>query len=201
MVIPDQVVCACQKKDHDAFHCLVDFYHKPIYNYAYQMTGNHCDAQDVTQETFLRVYTSIHLFRGNGTLTGWIYRIAGNICIDRARRQSRRPTSSLDVPVGDMEMSWQLPDESPGPDVETERQELGRLLRECLLELCVEHRTVVFFHDVRGLTYAEIARIMECPVGTVKSRLSRARARLRSILVARGVVTYGKVPAKMAVAV
>ena len=189
-----QLVQACQEKDKNAFHRLVGFYHKPIYNYAYQMTGSHQDAQDVTQETFLRVYTSIDLFEGKGSLTGWIYRIAANLCIDRARRHARRPTCSLDAPVGDTETVWQLPDSSPGPDVQAERGDLGRLVQECLRELCVEHRTVIVLHDLKGLTYVEIAGIVDCPVGTVKSRLSRARARLRGILIARGIVQYWKKP-------
>ena len=201
MVSQAQLVKACQRGDHNAFPRLVERYQKPIYNYVYQMTGSYHDAQDITQETFLRVHTSISMFEGKGSLSGWIYRIAANLCIDRARRHRRRPTCSLDAPVRENDAVWQLADGSPTPDVVAENVGLRQLIARSLRQLQPEHRAVVILHDVRGLTYTEISGIVNCPVGTVKSRLSRARAKLRDILVAEGVVDYWKGTMELALAI
>ncbi|MEW6523628.1 MAG: sigma-70 family RNA polymerase sigma factor [Bacillota bacterium] len=171
----------------EALEALVRVYQKPIYNYIYRMTGNFHDAQDLTQETFMRVCSSIQAFKGKAPFSSWVYRIASNLCIDRSRRRQRRPAVSLDAPVGQEELAWQLPDEAPGPDRQAEVADLGRAIQRGLDRLSREHRTVIVLHDMRQLTYGEIAGILQCPVGTVKSRLSRARAALRDVLAEQGI--------------
>ncbi|HAI20494.1 MAG TPA: RNA polymerase subunit sigma [Clostridiales bacterium UBA8153] len=168
----------------DALEALLRTYQKPIYNYAYRMTGNQQDAQDLTQETLVRVYTSISGFQGKARFSSWVYRIASNLCVDRLRR--RRRTLSLDATLGEEELVWQVPDQAPGPEVLAEQADLSRAILQGLERLSYEHRAVVILHDMRQLTYGEVAEVLRCPVGTVKSRLSRARAILRGVLAEQG---------------
>lgn len=178
------LVHEARRGNSDALEALVRAYQKPIYNYTYRMTGNRQDAQDLTQETLVRVCTSISGFQGNSRFSSWVYRIASNLCVDRLRRRHR--TLSLDATVGEEELAWQVPDQSPGPEALAEQADLGRAIQQGLERLSYEHRAVVILHDMRQLTYGEVAEALRCPVGTVKSRLSRARAVLRAVLAEQG---------------
>jgi RNA polymerase sigma-70 factor (ECF subfamily) len=178
------LVHEARRGNSDALEALVRAYQKPIYNYTYRMTGNRQDAQDLTQETLVRVCTSISGFQGNSRFSSWVYRIASNLCVDRLRRRHR--TLSLDATVGEEELAWQVPDQSPGPESLAEQADLGRAIQQGLERLSYEHRAVVILHDMRQLTYGEVAEALRCPVGTVKSRLSRARAVLRAVLAEQG---------------
>jgi RNA polymerase sigma-70 factor (ECF subfamily) len=192
VVADAELVSRAQSGGLEALEELIERYQRPIYSFCYRMTGNHHDAQDLTQETFLRVYASIRMFRGRAPFSSWVYRIASNLCIDRTRRRARRSTLSLDAPIGDEDLSWQLPDRAePGPELWAERSDLQWAIARGLERLTPEHRAVVVLHDLRELTYGEVAAILRCPVGTVKSRLSRARSALRSVLVEQGVSHYG----------
>ena len=192
------LVQEARRGSHDALEALVRAYQKPIYNYTYRMTGNRQDAQDLTQETLVRVCTSIGGFQGQARFSSWVYRIAWNLCVDRLRRQRR--TLSLDATLGEEDLVWQVPDRAPGPEVLAEQADLGQAIQRGLERLSYEHRSVVILHDMRQLTYGEVAETLKCPVGTVKSRLSRARAVLRGVLAEQG-MGPGRAPAWRTLAV
>ena len=147
------------------------------------MTGNADDAKDVAQETFLRAHRNLRSFLGDSSFYTWLYRIAVNVCLNAARQERRRPdTASLS---GLLE-SGDIPRErlfAGAPSAsQAERAELQESIQAVLNSLSPDHRAVVVLKDIEGLSQEEIAEILSCSVGTVKSRLSRARAQLRDLL-------------------
>lgn len=177
----------CRKGDLAAFDELVGMYEKKAYNLAYRMTGNHEDASDVAQEAFLRVFNSLGDFRGDASFSTWLYRIVSNVCWDELRRRRRHFAASLDEPVATEEGGYvrQVMDHSPGPEESLERKELQAVVQEGINELSPDHRFAVILRDIKGLSYEEIADILDCSLGTVKSRLNRARNALKEKLLAK----------------
>lgn len=167
--------------DSDAFETLLKTYQKPVYNLALRMTGNPDDAQDLTQETFLHVWRGLSGYRSDASFSTWLYRLTSNVSIDFLRRRSREKTISLYC-TGDENEEWELP--VPVPCAET--QVLTRLTRvqvaEALDKLEPEYRQALTLRVINGLRYAEIAAALEVPEGTVKSRIARAREKMRRLL-------------------
>ena len=173
-----------QKGDAAAFEQLVTAYERKVYALALRSTGSEADAADLTQEVFLRAWRSLNSFRGDSTVSTWLYRITMNICIDFSRKKSLQL-----VPLSDEEGNeLPLPDRrtTNSPEAALENQELSRELNTALKQLTPEHRQAILLRDVSGLTYQEIGRMLALEEGTVKSRLARARRNLRNILVKRG---------------
>ncbi|HHU78280.1 MAG: RNA polymerase sigma factor [Caldicoprobacterales bacterium] len=162
-----------------AFEELIGLYEKKIYNYCLRMTNSREDAEDLTQEVFVRVYRNLNKFRGKSRLSTWIYRIAHNVCIDQYRR-TKAVSISISQPRGaDDEREMELPAESPSPEEEIIRREEQERLLECISRLKPAYRTVIVLRDIQNHSYEEIAEILSLPLGTVKSHISRARAALR----------------------
>jgi RNA polymerase sigma-70 factor (ECF subfamily) len=171
-----------QAGDVNAFNTLVLHYQDVVYNVAYRIMGEPAGAADAAQEAFISAYRSLNHFRG-GNFKGWLLRIVTNACYDEFRRRKRRPQSSLDEVVEDNESSTLLVSESAlGPEKYQEQAELVRALENCLDDLPEDQRTVTVLCDIEGYDYNEIASITAASLGTVKSRLSRARAKLRDCL-------------------
>jgi len=173
-----------QKGDAAAFEQLVTAYERKVYALALRSTGSEADAADLTQEVFLRAWRSLNSFRGDSTVSTWLYRITMNICIDFSRKKSLQL-----VPLADEEGNeLPLPDRrtANSPEAALENQELSRELNTALKQLTPEHRQAILLRDVSGLTYQEIGRMLALEEGTVKSRLARARRNLRNILIKRG---------------
>ena len=173
-----------QKGDAAAFEQLVTAYERKVYALALRSTGSEADAADLTQEVFLRAWRSLNSFRGDSTVSTWLYRITMNICIDFSRKKSLQL-----VPLADEEGNeLPLPDRrtTNSPEAALENQELSRELNTALKQLTPEHRQAILLRDVSGLTYQEIGRMLALEEGTVKSRLARARRNLRNILIKRG---------------
>lgn len=170
--------------DQRAFEDLVGRYEKKVYNLAYRMSGNADDASDLAQEAFVRVYTALPSFRGQSSFATWLYRIATNVCLDELRRRGRQPVLSLDQPVAmdEGQVVRQTVDPSTGPLEELERGEVQAAVQRGISSLQPEHRAVIVLRDLQGLSYDEIAEALECSLGTVKSRLNRARLALRERL-------------------
>ncbi len=174
---------AARRGNLDAFNELVLAYQNRVYNLAYRIMGDPAAASDATQETFIAAYRKLSTFRG-GSFRSWLLRIVTNRCYDELRRHKRRPIVSLDNLVEEANPALVNDDESPEERVG--RWELARFLQEAITTLPQDQRIVLVLSDVEGMAYAEIAATVGVPVGTVKSRLARARARLRDILQARG---------------
>ena len=166
-----------QKGDIDAFEELVARYERKVYTIAYRYMGNPEDASDLAQETFLKVFKSIDKFRGESSFSTWIYRITANICKDELRKIKRKPQTSLDQEIWLDEGSVirQVVDEKPTPDEVFEQKELWNYLQDLIANLSPEYRMVIVLQDINGYSYEEIAQITETSLGTVKSRLNRAR--------------------------
>jgi len=179
------LIAAARAGNTSAFNMLIRSYQDIAYNVAYRVLGHADAAADATQEAFLSAYKALPAFRG-GSFKAWLLRIVTNSCYDQLRVKKRRPTSSLDDLPVESEHSQFLRDESESPDEFLERQELGLLLQHGISALPIEQRAVLVLSDVQGLSYQEVAEIMDLSLGTVKSRLSRGRARLRDFLLERG---------------
>jgi RNA polymerase sigma-70 factor (ECF subfamily) len=180
------LIAAAQAGDLDAFNQLITDYQSPVYNLAYRIMGEGDSASDAVQEAFISAYKNLKYYRG-GSFKAWLLRIVTNACYDELRRRKRRPATSLEAltvvdqgPDAEAEASLVSHDESP--EAFTERRELAAQLQSCLDGLPEEMRSVVVMSDVMGMDYAEIAASTGAALGTVKSRLSRARARLRDCL-------------------
>lgn len=175
------LVASARRGDISAFNQLVRAYQELAYNVAYRILGNEQRAMDATQDGFLRGYRAMHQFRG-GSFKAWILRIVTNCCYDQLRARRRRPTTPIDDILEDQEHSTLLTDPGELPEARVERQELGQLIQAGLDALPDDQRVVVVLSDVQGMSYEEISQVTLVALGTVKSRLSRGRARLRGYL-------------------
>jgi RNA polymerase sigma-70 factor (ECF subfamily) len=175
-----------QHGDLNAFNRLVLEYQSLVYNLAYRIMGEADSASDATQEAFISVYKNIGGYRG-GSFKGWLLRIVTNACYDELRRRKRRPAASLEalsvVEAGpDAEGEAQLVSEAEAPEAQAERAELSAVIQRCLDRLPDDQRLAVVLCDVQGFDYSEIAAAMRTALGTVKSRIARARLKLRDCL-------------------
>jgi RNA polymerase sigma-70 factor (ECF subfamily) len=173
----------CQANDALAFEEVVHRYKNKVHNYVARMVNDAEDAEDLTQDVFVKAFISLGSFRGEASLQTWLYRIATNLCIDRARRRKRQrmDAMSLDEPLHndeDEETSREIPDVDADPYRHLERKELRQQVRAALRRLSQKLRAVLVLYDVQGLSYEEIAQVLGCPIGTVKSRLFNARVEL-----------------------
>lgn len=178
------LIRTAQQGDLDSFNRLVLAYQDVVYAQAYRMMGEPASAQDATQEAFISAFRGLRSYRG-GSFKAWLLRIVTNACYDELRRRQRRPTTPLEPLDSDneeIESPYWLADDSEQPDERLERNELGDAIQHCLEGLPPEFRAVVILVDIQGMDYSEAADVIRKPIGTVKSRLARARARLRDCL-------------------
>ncbi len=174
------LVAAAMDGDREAFNQLVIAYQGLAYNVAYRILGDAEAAADATQEAFISAYRGLSRLRGN-SFKAWLLRIVTNACYDHLRRRKRRPAVSLDATMEGDGGGWSRADDEP-PDDYLERQELGALLQRGLETLPPNQRAVVVLSDIHGMHYNEIAEALGISLGTVKSRLSRGRRKLRDFL-------------------
>lgn len=173
-----------QSGNLDAFNRLVLAYQDLVYGQAYRMMGEAHSAEDAVQEAFISAYRSLRSFRG-GSFKSWLLRIVTNACYDELRWRKRRPTTPLE-PVDEddetIESPHWLADPGESPEEAAERAELSSALQRCLDELPDDFRIVVILVDIEGFDYSDASNVIQKPLGTVKSRLARARVRLRDCL-------------------
>lgn len=173
--------------DANAFETLVLEYEKNVYNIALRMTGNSEDAVDMTQEAFIKAYNSLQSFRGDSKFSVWLYRIVSNVCLDFLRSKNRRPTVSLSVEDDDGEdAQLDVADESQSPELLLDRKLTRDSVRRGLDSLPPDYRQILLLREIQGLSYDEIAQALSLEVGTVKSRIFRARKRLCTFLIDDG---------------
>jgi RNA polymerase sigma-70 factor (ECF subfamily) len=173
-----------QQGDLEAFNRLILAYQDRVYNQAFRVLGEYQSADDATQEAFISAYKNIRTFRG-GSFRAWLLRIVTNACYDELRRKKRRPTTPLE-PVDDegeeIESPKWIADPGELPEDNVARSELANAIQACLDQLSDDFRVVVVLVDVQGLDYLEASEIIGKPLGTIKSRLARARNRMRDCL-------------------
>ena len=176
-----QTIQAAQKGDLAAFNRLVMAYQGLAYNVAYRLMGNADAAADAAQEAFIKAFKSLERYRG-GSFKSWLLRIVSNTCYDHLRYNKRRPSQSLEDDDFDSDYAPHLIDHAERPEDGLLRQELGDMLQQAIVQLPPDQRLVLILSDVEGFSYQEIAQTTELALGTVKSRLNRARRKLRDVL-------------------
>ena len=170
-----------QKGDVPAFNRLVIHYQEAVYNVAYRIMGQPQAAEDMTQDAFISAYKSLNRFRG-GSFKSWLLRIVTNRCYDELRLRKRRPQTSLEEITDKNESPAFLRSSEAGPEGQQQRVELAQAIEDCLAGLPDDQRITAVLCDVEGYDYNEIAQITASTLGTVKSRISRARGKLRDCL-------------------
>jgi RNA polymerase sigma-70 factor (ECF subfamily) len=180
-----ELIRQAQRGDLDAFNRLVLAYQERAFNLACRMLADEDAAADATQNAFLNAYRGLAGYRG-GSFRAWVMRMVTNTCYDELRRQQRHPTTALEPLAADEEEEIESPawlaDHSPSPEQQAESAELDSAVQHCLNSLPPEFRAVVALVDIEGLDYQEVAAATGKPLGTIKSRLARARMKLRECL-------------------
>ena len=180
-----ELVQRAQRGDREAFRTLVERYQAKVAALAMGMLRSREDALDVVQEAFTKAYQGIGRFKGQAGFYTWVYRIALNLCIDRQRRESRMPEVPLE-PAARPDDGGLAPEravtDGDQPFERARDAQIGQRLREAISELTPEHRAVILLREVEGLSYEEISQALDCPKGTVMSRLHYARRQLQTRL-------------------
>lgn len=177
----EKLIAQAQQGDVAAYNRLVLHYQDIVYNVALRIMKDPGSAEDAAQEAFISAYNALKRFRG-GSFKSWLLRIVTNACYDELRRRKRRPQSSLDAITEEFESPSFMADDSAGPEERHQQVELIDAVERCLEDLPDEQRIAAVLCDVEGRDYKEIADIMSTSLGTVKSRISRARSKLRDCL-------------------
>ena len=180
----EQLIDLARSGDRGAFTRLVQQCSQQVYNLAYRLSGNQTDAEDLAQEAFLSAYKSIRQFKHDCAFSSWVYRITVNLWKNRVRHEKRRQFFrhfSLDAPAqaDAADAQKDLPDAAPGPDKQLESADEQQAAMHALSQLAENERAVLVLGDIEQKSYQEMAELLKCPVGTVRSRLARAREHLR----------------------
>ncbi len=178
------LIIKAQGGDVIAFEELIESYQKTIFSIAYRIAGNPDDAADMTQEVLVKFFKNLNKFKGNSKFSTWLYRVATNTCLDERKRTIRHMNYSLDQEIETDEGAFagELADTSPTPEESAERHAIKGAINLAISKLKDEHKKVIILRDIQGFSYDEIAKIMHCSTGTVKSRINRARLQLKKIL-------------------
>lgn len=180
----EELIRRAQKGDNDAFEGLLRLHEKRVYNLCLRMSGNENDALDLSQEAFLKAWRALGQYQFEASFSTWLFRLTSNVCIDFLRRKKRRQEQSLTESYEDSETGAELllPDAQPLPEEQLLLREEKLALSQAMARLAPDHREILQLRVVEDLSYDEIADILDIRVGTVKSRLARARLSLRKIL-------------------
>lgn len=177
--------------DHEAFAQLVEAHEKPVYNLCLRMCGNAEDAKDLAQEAFVKAWRGLQFYKYESAFSTWLYRLTTNVCIDFLRKQKRRPTVSLTVQQEDEEtVELEIEDGQPQPEAQILHREVKTEIARAMDQLEDEFRMILTLRVIDDLSYEEIAAIMDLKIGTVKSRLARARLKLKRILLQNGNILF-----------
>lgn len=176
-----ELIEKAKKGDIAAFEELLRLHEKKVYTIAYKYMGNYEDAGDITQEAFLKAFQSMHTFRGESSFGTWVSRIAANKALDELRKRKNFQLTSLEeeIALETGSVSKEIAAEGATPEEHYLQQEIGEYLQDLINEMREEYKVVIVMREVEGRTYDEIATILNCSLGTVKSRLSRARNYLK----------------------
>jgi RNA polymerase sigma-70 factor (ECF subfamily) len=178
MMSDEELVARSREGDLDSFNQLVLRWERPIYALAYRVIGREEDARDVAQETFLRAFRALGGFKGQAKFSSWLYRITLNLCRDWIRRERRTPVAQAPEGVDLVELASES---TPSESIEelVSRREMGRAVARAMAALPDEQRTAIILKEYHGLTFQEIADLLECPLSTVKTRLYQGLSVLR----------------------
>lgn len=178
------LVAKSKKGNLNAFEELIGGYEKKAYNIAYRIMGNEEDAKDMAQEAFIKIYKSIQNFREESSFSTWLYRIVTNVCLDELRKRKKDKLVPLEMNIETEKGTAvvELSAEKETPEDVFERVEKRQLIQNAILSLGEDYKTVIILRDIQGFGYEEIATILNCSLGTIKSRINRARNMLKEKL-------------------
>lgn len=167
-----------------AFEKLIEQHQKIIFSIAYRIAGNQEDAADMTQEVLIKIFKNLKKFKEKSKFSTWVYRVATNTCLDEAKKQRNKAAYSLDAEFLTEEGSYlsEIPDTGITPEQAYQKKEVMNAVNVAISYLSDEHKKVIILRDIQGFSYQDIAEILKCSEGTVKSRISRARDQLKKIL-------------------
>ncbi len=177
----EQLIARFQQEDEYAYDLLVKRYKDPLMNFIFRFVNDKTDAEDILQETFLRLYKNKHYYKEIAKFSTWIYTIAGNLAKTELRKKKRRNFFSIHNFM-DTEKDYELPDKGVTPDREANSNITNSEIQKAIDKLSAKFKQVVLLRDVQGFSYEEIAQIVNVPLGTVKSRVNRARLKLQQDL-------------------
>jgi RNA polymerase sigma-70 factor (ECF subfamily) len=186
MTSDEELVARSRGGDLDSFNQLVVRWERPIYALAYRVIGREEDARDVAQETFLRAFRALSGFKGQAKFSSWLYRITLNLCRDWIRRERRTPVAQAPEGVDLIELAGEAEPSESVEDVVSRRQ-LSRIVAKAMASLPEDQRTAIILKEYHGLTFQEIADLLDCPLSTVKTRLYQGLTILRKNLSQSGV--------------
>ena len=190
LLTDEELIIAFQRGDRDSFNYLVNRYKDKLTNFIYRFTSDIDSAQDLAQDTLLKVYINKDSYREIAKFSTWIYTIASNLAKTELRKIKRRQTySESDLSTDDRKFVMHQPDQASFEDIE-DTSVSGAILEKSLMELDDEFKNIIILRDIQELSYDEISKILKIPLGTVKSRINRGRFKLKDILKERGVVLY-----------
>ena len=180
----EDIIKKAQNGDMAAFEQIVIKYQSIIYNTAFKICNNPDDAYDISQESLLKIYKNISYFEGKSKFSTWIYRIVTNTALDYIKKHRKSNVFSLNAEMDEDGDSYieNIRDTSPTPEEALDSEETKKLVHEALNKLSENHRAVLVLRDINGLSYEEIAEVLLCSEGTVKSRINRARNALYEII-------------------
>lgn len=180
----DMLIQRSQQGDRSAFDTLIHKHEARAYQYAFRLTRNEEEASDVVADAFVRVYNALHNFKGQSAFGTWLYRILTNCFLDQRKKDKSRPVSQLEsvIQTAEGELERQVESTDPSPHEETERTERERSIESAVSKLPEYQRAMIVMYHAEMLSYEEIAAALDLPIGTVKSRLNRARVSLRELL-------------------
>ncbi len=187
MSFPDDALLIerAQKGDRNALDTLVRKHERRAYQYAFRLTSNPDEAADVVSDAFVRVYSALQNFKGQSAFSTWLYRILTNCYLDIRKKEKSRQAMSLETTLttDEGEVERQIEDEGPSPHLLYERGERERAVQDAVGQLAEYQKAMIVMYHAENLSYEEIAEALDLPIGTVKSRLNRARLSLRQLLV------------------
>ena len=180
-VSDEQLIAKFQLGDLQAFDILVRRYKDQLLNFVYRFVGNRSDAEDIVQETFLRVYKNKHMYKEIAKFSTWVYTIAGNLAKTELRRRKRHKIFSVSNFVNE-ERDYDIPDREHSPEKKVDSAIQEEIIQKAIEKLPAKFKEVIILRDIQGFAYEEISQILNIPLGTVKSRVNRGRLKLQEDL-------------------
>jgi RNA polymerase sigma-70 factor, ECF subfamily len=179
-----KLIAKCKEGDRNAFDTLIRRYEKRVYNLAYRLSGHYDEANDISVDAFLRVFQALKLFRGEANFSTWLFRIVTNVYLDRRKRMRNKQHLSLEeyIALEENSVARQIEDPDPQPADLAETRERNDAVRLAISTLPDYQRAMIVLYHTEGLSYEEISEVLDLNIGTVKSRLNRARLTLREKL-------------------
>lgn len=182
MIDEKELIRQAKNGDLKAYEQIIGLYEKKVFSTIYYMVKNDNDVEDIAQEVFIKIYRNLNNFKEESSLYTWIYRITINVCIDELKKRKKVVYLDEKIETKDGEIEFQVSDTGKSLHELTEEKDLREILLKCVRKLSEDQRTMIILRDIKGFTYMEIAEMTKMNLGTVKSKINRARSALKQLL-------------------